>query len=378
MTSLGPPPPGLEIVAHLTLPQLCGQLLVVGLSGPELLPATEQSLRAGLRGGVILFRRNLPSVADAWNLCHAVLRASHPELPPLIAVDEEGGRVRRLPPPFVGLPSMRELGRTLDPNLAFRAGAFVGRQLCGIGVSCDFAPVLDVDSNPDNPVIGDRSFGSDPRLVAHLGIAFGHGLEDQGVMACVKHFPGHGDTELDSHLALPRVNHGRPRLYDVELLPFREAAATSLSAMMTAHVVYPALDPSLTPATLSLPILTGIARNEFHFEGVIFSDDLEMRALADSMRLEQAAVGAIRAGCDALLICNRPELAERALDALVAAAEEEPEMSARVIESAIRMLTARRRFPPRPSLTLEPLLQMLSHQTGGDDLLAEIAAAARP
>ncbi len=370
-TTLGPPPPGLEVIARLSLPQLCGQLLVVGLPDTRLPSALAESLGAALRGGVILFRRNLPEVAAGWQLIQEILRAAPPELAPLIAVDEEGGPVRRLPLPFVGLPPMRLLGRTEDPHLCYRAGSVVARQLAAIGFTCNFAPVLDVDSNPNNPVIGERSFGSDPRKVAHLAQSFALGMQDQGVMACGKHFPGHGDTHADSHRDLPVVSHARERLERVELLPFREAATTALAAVMTAHVRYPALDPEHC-ATLSPTIINGLLRHQYGFEGVVFSDDLEMRGVLIESGLEEAAVGAIRAGCDALLVCHDPLAAERVLDALVTTAEEEPEFSARIVESAVRFLTARRNFPPRPALTLSGLLQMLAQQPEARAVVEEI------
>ncbi|MGC4063125.1 MAG: glycoside hydrolase family 3 N-terminal domain-containing protein [Polyangiaceae bacterium] len=242
MTTEFPLPDDLEFVSRLSLPQLCGQLLVVGFDGTHLPESLAESIRAGLRGGVILFKRNLPDLETAWNLCREIAEAFPPETTPFIAIDQEGGRVVRMPPPFLTLPPMRQLGAIKDLDLTYRAGAEVGRQLAAVGITCNFAPVLDADTNPDNPVIGDRSFSRDPRMVALHGMAFAHGLQDQGILACGKHFPGHGDTELDSHLDLPTVAHSQERLENTELLPFREAIRAGLLAVMTAHVTYPALE----------------------------------------------------------------------------------------------------------------------------------------
>jgi beta-N-acetylhexosaminidase len=330
----------------LSLPQVCGQLIVGGFATAALPQRFAQALSEGQRGGAILFSRNLPSLQAAQELCRAIIAACPPTLPPFIGIDEEGGRVSRLPDRSARLGSMRSLGQLAAVALTERAGRAVGRLLAGLGFNLDFAPVLDVDTNPDNPVIGDRAFGSDPDTVARLGCAFAAGLESAGIMACGKHFPGHGDTSQDSHLDLPHVAHDAARLDRVELHPFREAIRHDLTALMSAHVVFSALDP-LLPATLSRRICTDLLRHEFGFSGVLFSDSLEMRALSDRLPIEQSAVGAVEAGCDVLLICADWELQQRAHAALLSRAESEPRFRERCIQATERALRARRRFPPR-------------------------------
>ncbi|MBI3201925.1 MAG: beta-N-acetylhexosaminidase [Myxococcales bacterium] len=331
----------------LSLPQLCGQLLVVGFSGTSLPPTLETALRQGRMGGIIVFKRNLPSLEIAHAINRATQGAAPAELPPFIAVDQEGGRVGRLPPPFVKLPPMRQLGALGDLGLLERVGRLLGTELRRLGYNLDFAPVLDVDSNPDNPVIGDRAFSADPAEVSRLASATLEGIQAAGVMACGKHFPGHGDTHLDSHLDLPFVRHPEARLRAVELPPFRAAVQRGVATLMTAHVVYDGLDPD-RPATLSPRISTELLRGELGFAGVLFSDDLEMRALADRMSVEESSVAAIRAGCDALLVCSDLALADRAHAALTREAERDPSFHARCLEAATRGLEARQRFPPRP------------------------------
>lgn len=301
---------------------------------------------------MILFRRNVPDLKRTHALCRALLDAAPPELPPFIAVDQEGGRVARLPLPFPKLPPMRLLGLVDDVELARRTGRMLGERLLVLGFNLDFAPVLDVDSNPQNPIIGDRSFGREPERAARLAVAFGEGLESAGVLSCGKHFPGHGDTSVDSHVGLPIVEHDRPRLDDVELVPFRAAAKAGLGTMMTAHIVVTKLDPSV-PATLSSAVCTELLRRDVGFRGVLFSDDLEMAAVALSYPVEVSAVASIRAGCDALLICSNEDWQDRALDALVKEAERDPAFRERCVEAASRALVARRRFPPRPAASLE-------------------------
>ena len=350
MTTLAPAPPGLEGISRLSLPQLCGQLLVVGFEGNSLPSQLTDALSSGMRAGVILFKRNMPTLEESWALCKEVARAAPPDLPPLIALDQEGGRVSRLPLPARVLPPMRALGQLGDLEIVKRAASIVGRGLLALGFNCNFAPVLDVDSNPDNPIIGDRSFSSEPHKVAHFGMAFARGLAISGILPCGKHFPGHGDTHLDSHLALPCVERAREQLDRIELLPFREAALQSLPAIMTAHVVFPDLDPTLAPATLSRPILTDLLRKDWGYQGLVFSDDLRMLALSAEYSLEESAKRAIMAGCDIVLICHDTDKVDSVLESLVDEAEINPEFSARILESAQRSLGARYRFRPRPAL----------------------------
>ncbi len=359
LTTFGPPPVGLEVINHLALPQLCGQLLVTGFSGTTLPTEVKESLSAGLLAGVILFSRNLPNLDTAFRLIESIHACQPPELPLWVAIDQEGGRVARLPLPAPKLPPMRAFGDSGDLELTRRAAQLVGKQLRSLGVNCNFAPVVDVDSNPNNPVIGDRAFSSDPKAVASFARAFARGLQETGVMACAKHFPGHGDTSEDSHFTLPSVLRTREQLEQVELAPFR-AIAGEVEAVMTAHVRYPALDATGVAATLSEPIVTGLLRDSLHFEGVCFSDDLEMGAVGGQVPIEQTTLHALRAGCDVMLVCHRPELTARALGALVAAAEEEPEVSFRVVQSAIRSLTARRRYPHRQARSLADALPDLT------------------
>lgn len=352
------------------LEELCGELFVVGFGGPALDDHTARALAEKRRAGVILFRRNVESVDSVYELCAKLIEATASEHGPFIAADQEGGRVIRIPPPAVQLPPMRDLGAFGKPGLCRRAGAAVGGELLPMGINVVFAPVLDVDSNEHNPVIGDRSFGRDPAVVAEMGAAFVDGLQARGVLACGKHFPGHGDTHLDSHLALPAVAHDRVRLEAVELVPFRRVAS-AVGSLMTAHVVFEALDPGV-PATLSHRVATELLRRELGFRGLLFSDDLEMKAIADHYGVEQAAVLAVRAGCDVLLVCSKPELADQAHAALVREAEADADFHARCIQAAERSRSARRRFPCRLAPSLAAVHRAID-QSGASGLLADLA-----
>jgi beta-N-acetylhexosaminidase len=261
----------------------------------------------------------------------------------LVAIDHEGGRVLRVGAPFTAFPPMAAVGAIGDADLARQVGQAMGRELCAVGIDLDFAPVLDVHSNPANPVIGDRAFSSDPAVVAMMGIALMRGLHDSGVIACGKHFPGHGDTDTDSHLALPIVRRDRIGLEQIELVPFRAAIAAGVPLLMTAHVLYPALDPDRS-ATLSPIILRDLLRGELGFRGVIVSDDLEMRAISDHRNIGDAAVETLAAGADLLLVCADLAKAETAANA-IAQAVMDGKLDVTIVEAAARRV----RSIPRPA-----------------------------
>lgn len=317
-----------------------GSVIVAGFPGTDVPPELGRAITRGRVAGVILFSRNFEDAGACHDLC-AGMRARWPRL--LIAIDQEGGRVQRLRAPFPELPPMRRFGARGDAELARRAGALIGRGLRAVGVHQSYAPVLDVDSNPANPVIGDRSFGRSPGEVARFGLAFAAGLQGAGVAAAGKHFPGHGDTERDSHFDRPWVRAERATLEARELVPFAAAAKTDLAAIMTAHVVYPALDGD-APATFSRPVLQELLREQLGFRGVIVSDDLEMGAVERS--IPEAAVAAVAAGCDQVLICSQPAAAEAAFEALVEATRSGRLDPARLSDAAQRVEAVRARWVP--------------------------------
>ena len=276
--------------------------VMLGITGRELNGDDMRRLRHPLAGGVILFSRNLESVEQMVDLTND-LQACSPHSPLLISIDQEGGRVSRLPKGFTIFPPCDLLGRCNSTELAYAAAATIAKELRAVGVNMNMAPVLDVNSNPDNPIIGDRAFGTTPDVVCELGLATAAGLQDNKVVACGKHFPGHGDTNADSHKELPVVEASRERLEVIELPPFRRAVKQGVASMMTAHVLYRALDHEL-PATLSPTIINDFLRQELQYNGVVLTDDLEMHAIIDHYGVEDAAVRAVLAGCDVLLICK--------------------------------------------------------------------------
>lgn len=294
------------------------RLFTVGLHGKTVNADLRGLLARGV-GGVVLFARNVGEPSEVVELTSAIKREAG--RPISLALDQEGGKVARLRRGFTELPAMRALGEIGDAALTRELGALIGRELRAVGFDVNYAPVLDVDTNPDNPVIGSRSFGRAPELVSELGVALAAGLSSVGIAACGKHFPGHGDTHQDSHLALPRLSHSLERLQQVELRPFAAAITAGIPSLMTAHVIFEPLDP-LYPATMSRAVLHRLLREELRYDGLVVSDDLEMRAIADHYTVEDTVLRGLDAGVDQFLCCHTAELTHRAIDAVVHAVED--------------------------------------------------------
>ncbi len=345
-----------------------GQLVMVGFAGADV-PAELRSLaREFDLGGVILFGRNVQAPEQVADLVLQLRQLGERE-PPWIAVDQEGGRVARLRAPFTVWPPMATLGRRGDVAVTRRFARALADELKMMGITLDFAPVLDVHTNPANPVIGDRAISEKAEVVAEHGRAIIETLQAAGIAACGKHFPGHGDTSTDSHHTLPVVEHPPDRLRQVEFLPFRAAVEAGVASIMTAHVLVPSLDEA-RPASLSRRIVHDVLREELNFEGLIISDDLEMRAIADTYTLEEGSVRAIEAGCDVVLLCGADQGRQAAaLEALVHAVESERLSYKRIDDVLARHRRVRERFapasigwrPPSPA-TLRAALGSEEHQ----------------
>jgi beta-N-acetylhexosaminidase len=301
-----------------------GQHFVVDFSGPEITPELERLIHDGRIGGVILFTKNIRFVPQVRTLTADLQRlAAEAGLPPLfITIDQEGGLVNRLIDGFTVFPSAMALGASsrAAEDVA-TAGRITALELRAVGVNTNHAPVLDVNTNPDNPVIGVRSFGDDPRQVAQLGAAYVQAAQAAGVLTTVKHFPGHGATAVDSHLDLPVVSKDVADFRREDLLPFAEAVRAGAAGLMTAHILYPALDPE-HPATLSSRILTDVLRGELGFDGVTFTDSMAMTAVAARWPRGQAAVAALRAGADIVLACGQHDAQWASIEAARRAVED--------------------------------------------------------
>ncbi len=326
------------------------RLLCVGFAGKVRDPDIDRPIERGV-GGVVLFSRNAGDPAEVAELTCRLKQ--HAGRPLLVAVDQEGGSVARLRTGFTRVPAFRALGERRNATLARELGKVMGSELAAVGIDWDFAPVLDIDTNPRNPVIGARSLGAEPALVAELGVAFAQGLADAGVAACAKHFPGHGDTHQDSHLHLPRLPHPLERLERVELAPFRAAVAAGIPTIMVAHVVFEALDHE-SPASMSPAVVGELLRGRLGYRGLVVTDDLEMKAIADHFTLEEAVVRGLEAGVDVFLVCQSSELSHRAIDAIVRAVES-GRVSEATLDGALERVTALAARFARPPLATPDL-----------------------
>ncbi len=362
---------------EMTSREKIGQLFMVGFMGTAVTPELAAFIKDYKPGGVILFSRNLESIEQIVDLTNDLQRCS-PKSPLLISIDQEGGRVSRLPKGFTIFPPCELLGRCNSSELAYAAAATIAKELKAVGINMNMAPVLDVNSNPDNPVIGDRAFGSTPDLVSELALVTAAGLQDNKVVACGKHFPGHGDTNVDSHKELPVVEASRERLETIELPPFRRAITAGIPTLMTAHVLYHALDDRL-PATLSPAVITDLLREELRYDGVVLTDDLEMHAIVDHYGPGEAAVRAFQAGCDVLLICKDRDREIAAFEAMEQAVASGTVDIGRLDLSVARIQRLKQRFllPYRPAIISDAKLvagcrshQALRHsmQRAGDRL----------
>ncbi|HEY3168537.1 MAG TPA: beta-N-acetylhexosaminidase [Candidatus Binatia bacterium] len=323
-----------------TLQQKIGQMFMVGCQGEALTREERLTFEQCSFGGFILFGHNCCAPRQTLSLCRSLWQCASAE-PPFIAIDQEGGRVHRLPPPFTHFPAAATIGERNDPNVAYQLGHAAAAELALAGINLNFAPLLDVHSNPQNPVIGDRSFADDANRVIEMTSAWTRGLRAGGIIPCSKHFPGHGDTDKDSHFDLPVVDKPLDALMNVDLPPFVHACGSDIESLMTAHVLYPAFDPEL-PATLSEKIVTGLLRHSLGYDGLVFSDDMEMKAISDNFGLEQSVALAVRAGVDVLLFCHEPSRAVGAFEFLCCEAERDPSVRAQV-ENSYRRITELKR-----------------------------------
>lgn len=334
---------------------MIGQRLAIGFPGEKLSSETIALIREYKIGNLVIFRNNVENNEQFRKLCDDIqdLVLEVTGYPAFICIDQEGGMVSRLSPDAVVVPENMAAAAAGGPDIAYQLACITARQLRGIGPNLNFAPVVDVNSNSKNPVIGVRSFGDDPLSVAEYSAAAVRGYLDSGVMCCAKHFPGHGDTVVDSHVGLPVINKSLPELQKTELIPFRSVIEAGVPAIMSSHILFPQLEPDRVPATMSRRIMHDLLRDEMGFDGLVFSDDMWMEAIRNHYGLSRRTVCAVKAGND--VICCREDLQRQRnmADALLQAVEH-GDISKNELEFSFeRILSAKEKFAfthPEPEL----------------------------
>lgn len=315
-----------------------GQLVMMGVAGPALSIEEQNVIRNIQPSGVIYFKRNVQSPEQLASLSYSIYELS--DHLPLIGIDQEGGWVARLADPFTVFPGNEFLGRayikTKKDDLTEKQATAMAKELRTIGVNINFTPLTDISTNPNNPIIPPkRAFGTEPKIVSKLVVKTIKAYQKQKVISCAKHFPGHGDSNTDSHLVLPIVDISKKLMMKRELVPFQAAVKAKVPTIMTAHIVYPQIDSK--PATLSKIILEGLLRKKLGFKGVIISDDMEMSAIAGNMDIPQASVEAIASGVDMLLVCKQLDLTVNVYEAIVRAVES-GKLPKRRVEQSLRRI----------------------------------------
>lgn len=289
-------------VESMSLEEKIGQLFIVGFEGEEINDEIVDLVKNQKVGGLIYFSRNIVDSNQIINLNNEI-KAIEKDIPLFISVDEEGGVVSRVPEEFVKLPSSGYIGQFNDENLSYNVGKIIAKELNSLGFNMDFAPVLDIDSNPNNTVIGERAFGNNSEIVSRLGIKTMEGIKDGKIIPVVKHFPGHGDTDVDSHYGLPIVKKTLEELENLEFIPFKNAIDNGADVVMISSIILESIDNEY-PATMSKKVTTDILRDSLGFDGVIATDDMTMGAIVDNYNLADAVIMSINAGSDLVLVCH--------------------------------------------------------------------------
>ncbi|WP_240647350.1 beta-N-acetylhexosaminidase [Paenibacillus nanensis] len=344
----------------MSLDEKIGQLVIVGLDGYSMNDDTLQMIEQYKVGGFILFKNNIDTAEQTVSLLNQLKEANKKNAVPLwLSVDQEGGRVSRLSSMFSNTPSAGEIGAADDLTYTRNIGRAIGNELHALGFNMDFAPVMDINSNPKNPVIGDRSFGSTPEAVMKHGIETMYGINSQGVAAVIKHFPGHGDTSVDSHYDLPLVNKTRQELEQFELQPFIEAINQDVDAIMVAHLLMMQIDDK-QPASISSSVINGLLRDQLGYDGVVITDDMTMGALLNTNKIGDAAVRSILAGTDIVLVSHQTELRLEVIHSLKAAVESNTLNEQRIDESLYRILRLKQKYSLQDAPTPSPDIDQIN------------------
>lgn len=331
-----------------------GQHLVSGFEGHSLTEEIKQAVKTHKIGNIILFERNVSTKEQLKELCKDIKELVQNETgyEPFIFIDQEGGIVSRLHDDCTIVPSAMGISASGKKENAYTAGFITGTELNAMGVNFNLAPVLDINSNPDNPVIGVRSYGDDAKTVAAFGCEMARGLLDAGVFCCAKHFPGHGDTNVDSHLGLPKIEKSLDELREFELIPFIAASEMNIPAIMSSHILFPKIDKNGLPATMSYTIMTELLRNEIGFKGLTLSDCMQMQAISEHFGTVAGMLEALKAGVDVIFASHSAALNMQASDLFIKAIKEGDISLAQFEESTERILSCKQKLSSLPRRTM--------------------------
>lgn len=336
--------PILAKIKDMSLEEKVGQLVIAGIDGYEIDAGARELVDEYHVGGFILLKKNVRDADQMLSLINSLKETNAGyKIPLFLSIDEEGGRISRMPEEFSQIPTSKKIGDQNNSELAYRIGRILGEELKLFGLNMNFAPVLDINSNPDNPVIGDRAFGNNADIVTKLGIETMKGLQAENIISAVKHFPGHGDTSVDSHVGLPTVNNDLDRLESIELLPFSEAIKNKVDVVMIAHILLPKIDAD-HPSTFSKTIISDILRKKLNFDGVVITDDMTMGAITNNYDIGEASVKSINAGSDIILVCHDYEKEKAVLQSLQNAAKTGAIPQERIDESVYRVLKLKEKY----------------------------------
>ena len=328
---------------NMSLAEKAGQVVICGLKGYEIDSDVTSLIQDSKVGGVILFAKNIKDSTQLATITNSIINLSNPEIPPIIAIDEEGGMVTRMPSDIESMPSAYSIAQTGNTDLCYQSGEIIGKQLNALGLSTGFSPVLDIWSNPDNMIISSRAYGTTPEDVSTYATQAMLGLKSQEVIPVGKHFPGHGDTLDDSHYSLPVITKTKSELESYEFIPFKTAIDNGIPAIMVGHLLCTDID-STYPASLSKTMVTGILKTELGFNGVVFTDDLTMDAIDNQYSVEDAGVMALNAGCDMLLVCHGYDNATNTINNIISAVENGTLSESRLNDAVYRILKLRSEY----------------------------------
>ncbi|RBP84458.1 beta-N-acetylhexosaminidase [Cytobacillus firmus] len=337
--------PIIEKIDSMSIEERIGQMLMFGFEDTQVNDETRKLIVDYHVGGVILSKKNITGSEQLLDLNNQIkeINSDHNNTPIFISVDEEGGLISRMPPEIINLPNSKDIGDSHRSELAYQVGEAIGERVSSFGFNMTMAPVLDINSNPANPVIGKRAFGDNKEIVSEMGIEEMKGIQSQNIIPVVKHFPGHGDTDVDSHLRLPVVNHGLGKLRQMELVPFQNAVNQQADMTMVAHLLLPEID-SKYPSSLSKNVITNILREELKFNGVVITDDMAMGAIIENYDIGEASIKAVQAGNDIVLVVHGYENKVKVVNSLINAVKDGTISEARIDESVERILHLKEKY----------------------------------